>query len=270
MKKNKNINHDRRKLLIQGASLLGVSMGGTMFSSLVSGCEKKTVTSVKKNTKQGSKYLKYNNKLSRCFTAVIQDVMDAMNVRAQCMGPNIRPLSPTMKAWGEAVTIYLETVTDIPEEPFQMEMELLDDTKEGQIIVAQCNTSELSAFWGGLLSNAAVGHKVSGVIMDGGARDYNEIVELKFPVFCKGLTPYDSMGRMDGKERDIPIECGGVRVCPGDLVFADVDGVVVVPQEMVDEVVARAWEKVQGESKVREELKSGAGVVETFEKYGIL
>jgi len=75
---------------------------------------------------------------------------------------------------------------------------------------------------------------------------------------------------MDGKERDIPIECGGVRVCPGDLIYGDVDGVVVVPQDMVDEVVAKAWEKVRGESKVREELRSGASVVETFEKYGIL
>ena len=270
MMKTKNVNHDRRKLLIKGASLVGVGIGGPMLSSLVSGCEKKTVTSVKKNTKESSKYLKYNDKLSKCFTAVIQDVMDAMNVRVQCMDPNIRPLSPAMKAWGEAVTIYLETVTEIPEEPFQMEMELLDDTKEGQIIVAQCNTKKLSAFWGGLLSNAAVGHKVSGVIIDGGARDYNEIVELKFPVFCKGLIPYDSLGRMDGKERDIPIECGGIRVCPGDLVFADVDGIVVVPQGMVDEVVNKAWEKVQGESKVREELKSGAGVVDTFKKYGIL
>ena len=115
-----------------------------------------------------------------------------------------------------------------------------------------------------------MGHKVAGVITDGGVRDYDEILELNFPTFCAGLTPYDSLGRMDGKKRNVPIVCGGVKVSPGDLVFADVVGVVVVPQGIVDKVIAKAWEKVQGESLVRQELRSGAGVVKTFKKYHIL
>lgn len=216
------------------------------------------------------KYLKYNEKLARCYSAVIMDVMDHMNVRVQCMDPSVKPLLPTMKTWGEAVTIYFEAVAEVPERPFQLEMEVLDDIKEGQVIVAQCNARELSAFWGGLLTNAAVGRKAAGAISDGGARDYNEIVSLHFPTFCKGLTPYDSCGRMDAKERDIPVVVGGIRVTPGDLIYGDVDGVVVVPQGIVDEVVARAWDKVKGENTVREELRAGASVVKTFEKYGIL
>jgi len=216
------------------------------------------------------KYLRYSEKLSRCYSAVLMDVMDAMGARVQCMDPSIRPLVPTMKAWGEAVTVYLEAVAAVPKQPFQLEMEVIDDLRQGQLIVAQCNATQLSAFWGGLLSNAAVGHGAAGVITDGGARDYQEIASLQFPVFCKGLTPYDSSGRMDGKERDRPIICGGIRVRPGDLVYADVDGVVVVPEEMAEEVIARAWEKVQGENAVREALRSGAGVVETFRKHGIL
>lgn len=216
------------------------------------------------------RYLRYNEKLNKLYSAVIMDVMDTMNVRTQCMDPKIRPLVQTMRTWGEAVTMYVETVTALPERPFQLEMEVLDDLKEGQVIVAQCNARELSAFWGGLLSNAAVGRKAAGTIVDGGARDYREIVSLNYPTFCAGLTPYDSMGRMDGRERDIPVVCGGIRVCPGDLVFGDVDGVVVVPKEMADEVISWAWEKVQGENKVREELRAGASVVRTFEKYGIL
>ena len=216
------------------------------------------------------KYLKYNEKLDKCYSAVIMDVMDQMNVRVQCMEPEIKPLVPTMRTWGEAVTMYVETVTDVPEKPFQLEMEVLDDIKEGQVIVAQCNAVELSAFWGGLLTNAAVGRKAAGNVVDGGSRDYNEIVALNYPTFCAGLSPYDSQGRMDGKERDIPIICGGIRVCPGDLVYGDVDGVVVVPQDMADEVIQKSWEKVQGENTVREELRAGASVVKTFEKYGIL
>lgn len=216
------------------------------------------------------RYLKYKEKLDVCYSAVIMDVLDSMNYRVQCMDPSIRPLLPSMTTWGEAVTIYLETVTEIPKEPFQLEMEVIDDLQEGQIIVSQCNTNILSAFWGGLLSNAAVGRKAAGAISDGGARDYREITELGFPVFCKGLTPYDSQGRMDGKERDIPILCGGIKVHPGDLLYGDVDGVVVVPKEIAPEVIEKAWEKVQGENTVREELRAGAGVVKTFEKYGIL
>ncbi|MCE5250692.1 RraA family protein [bacterium] len=216
------------------------------------------------------KYLKYNDKLSKCYSAVLMDVMDQMNHRVQCMHHSIKPLVPTMRTWGEAVTMYFETVTEVPEKPFQLEMEVLDDVKEGQVIVTQCNAETMSAFWGGLLSNAAVGRKAAGVISDNGARDYMEIVSLDFPTFCKGLTPYDSCGRMDGKDRDIPIICGGIRVAPGDLVFGDVDGVVVVPQEIADEVISRAWEKVMGENTVREELRAGASVVKTFQKYGIL
>jgi len=216
------------------------------------------------------KYLQYREKLDRCYSAVIMDVMDAMNVRVQCMDPSIRPLVPTMRMWGEAVTMYMEVVTDVPEKPFQLEMEVLDDVKEGQVIVAQCNARELSAFWGGLLTNAAVGRKAAGTVTDGGARDYREIVKLDYPTFCAGLTPYDSQGRMDGKERDITIVCGGIRVSPGDLIYGDVDGVVVVPKEMAEEVIEKAWEKVQGENTVREELRAGASVVKTFEKYGIL
>jgi regulator of RNase E activity RraA len=216
------------------------------------------------------KYLKYSDKLEKLYSAVIMDVMDRMNVRVQCMDAGIKPLVPTMRTWGEAITIYLEAVTEVPAKPFQLEMAMLDDAKEGQVIVAQCNAVELSAFWGGLLSNAAIGRKVAGSISDGAARDYREIVSLHFPTFCRGLTPYDSCGRIDGKERDIPIICGGIRVYPGDLIYGDADGVVVVPQEMADEVIAKAWEKVQCENTVREELRAGASVVETFEKYGVL
>jgi regulator of RNase E activity RraA len=216
------------------------------------------------------KYLNYNEKLERCYSAVIMDVMDRMNFRVQCMEPAIRPLVPTMRTWGEAVTMYFEAVVEVPEHPFQLEMEVLDGIREGQVIVCQCNAVSMSAVWGGLLSNAAIGRKAAGVITDGGARDYKEIVDLNFPTFCKGLTPNDSLGRMDGKGRDIPIVCGGIRVNPGDLVFGDIDGVVVVPREIVKEVIERAWEKVQGENTVREELRAGASLVKTFEKYGIL
>ena len=260
-------NLNRRNFLGKSAGVLGASFGASMANPL----DAFGATPIQHDHRQeASKYLKYQEKLNKCFSAVLQDVMDGMGYRRQCMDPNIKPLDPTMRTWGEARTIYVEAVSEVPDKPFQKEMELVDSATEGQIIVAQCNSKQLSAFWGGLLSNAAVGRKMSGVIIDGGARDYLEIQELGFPTFCRGLSPYDSLGRMDGKEYDVPIECGGIRVNSGDLIFGDVDGIVVVPQEIVEDVVEKAWEKVQGENTVREELRAGAGVEATFKKYGIL
>ncbi len=258
-------NLKRRSILTTGASLIGAAAGSSLLASKAESAPRRG-----KLSPSGSRYFKYEDKLSKMFTAVLQDVMDVMNVREQCMEPNVKPLLPYMRAWGEAITIYMEEVHEVPKKPFEMEMNLLDSSKPGQIIIGECRAKKLSAFWGGLLTNAAVGHGVTGVVVDGGVRDYDEICELKFPVFSAGMSPYDSLGRMDGKERNIPVVCGGVKVSPGDLVFADVVGVVVVPQGIADEVIAKAWEKVQGESTVRKELRNGAGVADTFRKYGVL
>ena len=216
------------------------------------------------------KYLKYDDKLAQCFSSVIMDTLDKMNCRVQCMHPSIRPLVPSMRTWGEAVTARFGAVAEVPAKPFKLEMQVVDSLREGQVLVSQCDTKELSSAWGGLLTTAARSRKARGVITDGGARDYVEIVELGFPTFCKGLTPYDSLGRMDVQEINSPILCGGILTRPGDLIFADVDGTVVVPQELADEAISKAWEKVRGESKVRDALRSGASVTATFEKYGIL
>jgi len=216
------------------------------------------------------KYLKYDEKLSQCFSGVIMDTLDRLKCRVQCMHPGIRPLVPSMRTWGEAVTARFAAVTEAPDRPFDLEMQVVDSLCEGQVLVTQCETTELSAAWGGLLTTAASSRKARGVVTDGGARDYVEIVALGFPTFCRGLTPYDSLGRMDVQEINTPIRCGGIVTRPGDLFFADVDGTVVVPQELADEAISKAWEKVKGENKVRNALRSGASVTATFEKYRIL
>ena len=216
------------------------------------------------------RYLKHDAKLDKCFSAVIMDILDTLGLRVQCLEPDIRPLLPNMKAWGEAVTLYFETVTEVPRHPFKLEMETIDDLKEGQILVEQCNAVEMSAGWGGLLTTAAMCRNAAGVVTDGGVRDYHEIASLGFPTFSRGIRCCDSLGRMDAKDRDVPVICGGVRVWPGDLIFADVDGVVVVPQKAAEEVIIKAWEKVEKEDVTRRELRAGASLVETYAKYGVL
>jgi 4-hydroxy-4-methyl-2-oxoglutarate aldolase len=216
------------------------------------------------------KYLKYDEKLAQCFSSVLMDTLDSLGRRLQCMHPDIRPFVPSMRTWGEAVTARFAAVREVPQSAYGLEIQVVDGLREGQVLVTQCDPQELSAAWGGLLSTAARSRKARGVVTDGGARDYAEIVELGFPTFCRGLTPYDSLGRMDVVETNVAIRCGGIAVRPGDLIFADVDGIVVVPQELADEVISKAWEKVNGENKVREALRAGASVAETFAKYRIL
>ena len=187
------------------------------------------------------KYLKYEQKLSQCFSSVIMDTLDSVGRRAQCMDPSIKPLLPSMRTWGEAYTIRFDAVVEVPEKPYGLEIQAVDNLRNGHVLVSQCNSSEISAAWGGLLTTAARARGARGVVTDGGARDYTEIVELGFPTFCRGLTPYDSLGRMDVTEIDVPIRCGRIAVRPGDLIFADIDGTVVVPQELADESVVETF-----------------------------
>jgi regulator of RNase E activity RraA len=110
----------------------------------------------------------------------------------------------------------------------------------------------------------------TGCVTDGLVRDTSAIRELKFPVFHGGIGPLDSKGRGEVCAIDVPVECAGVTVNPGDLVFGDADGVVVVPQPIVAQTVRNALDKVAGEDRTRAELRQGALLADVFKKYGIL
>ena len=101
------------------------------------------------------KYLKYDEKLAQCFSSVIMDTLDSLGSRVQCMRPDIRPLVPSMRTWGEAVTARFAAVRELPQSPYGLEIQVVDDLREGHLLVTQCDTQELSAAWGGLLTTAA-------------------------------------------------------------------------------------------------------------------
>ena len=126
----------------------------------------------------------------------------------------------------------------------------------------------LSAAFGGLkpfCSDTTVG-----CVTDGLVRDVRQIRELGFPVFHGGIGPLDSKGRGKMIERDVSIECAGVAVNSGDLVFGDVDGVVVIPADIVTQIIEAALVKIESENKTRDELKRGLLLAEVYDKYGVL
>lgn len=207
---------------------------------------------------------------AKLYTAVVSDSLDQLGLRNQAMGEYLRPLSPALPFAGWARTIVCEDIYHIPENPYDTEIEAVDSILPGEVVVVSTQRSIRNAPWGELLSTAAKARQARGAVVDGLVRDVKKIEELGFPVFAAGIKPVDSMGRGMVVDYNIPTGCGGVVVNPGDLVFADYDGVVVVPANVLSEVMQLAHDKVKSENSSRRELGQGAYLRDVYKKYGVL
>ena len=210
--------------------------------------------------------------VDKLYTAVVSDILDSMGLRNQAMSPDIRPLDDSLTMFGPARTgLYMDVYHVEPDEnPYELEMELIDDVKPGQAVILACSGSLRIAPWGELLTTAARARGAAGFITDGLVRDVRMIREMGFPVFAGGIGPLDSKGRGKVMQIDVPVECGGVLINPGDWVLGDVDGLVVIPQEHIKPVTDKALAKASEENLVRKELAEGASLKEVFAKYQIL
>jgi regulator of RNase E activity RraA len=207
------------------------------------------------------------------YTAVLSDVLDSLGYRQQAMRPFIRPLSDDSVIIGPVRTGLVEARDSIAagENPYELEIEIMDDLKPGEVPVFGCGgPSETIAPWGELLTTAAVMRNAAGVVTDGLVRDVRAIRAMGFPVFHGGIGPLDSAGRAKMIKRDVEIVCAGVTVRPGDLLFADVDGVVVIPAAVADDAVARAMTKITGENRTRDALRAGRRLADIYAEYGVL
>lgn len=208
------------------------------------------------------------DRLAKLYTPVVADVLDKLGFRHQAMHRRVRPLWPEAKAAGFALTVQTVPARDVvPEHPYAGELAAVDSLAAGDVLVV---SESAWSFWGELLSTAANFRGCRGVVLDGPTRDSGAIRAMGFPVFHDGFHPADSMGRLDVVAHNVPIQCGHVLVYPGDLVLADHDGVVVVPNAAAEEALRLAEEKVSGENLVRKALAGGMTTTEAFKKYGIL
>ncbi len=204
------------------------------------------------------------------YAAVISDALDAAGYRHQVLRHTLRPLLPETVVVGRAMPVLCLDVYEIPDEPYQQEIAAVDSLKQDDVLVCSTNGSTRICFWGELLSTAASARGARGAIIDGFIRDVRRIMGMRFPIFTTGLSPVDSNGRGEVVAYNVPIECGGVTVNPGDIVFGDADGVVIIPQSIEKTVIEAALEKVQGENQTREALREGVTLREVYDKYGIL
>jgi regulator of RNase E activity RraA len=204
------------------------------------------------------------------YSSVLADVLDGLAHRTSALPANVRPLKPDWKLFGRAATLSCVTVAVEPARPYAVELECIDALKPGEVLLATTNGDQRSALWGELLSTACRAHGAVGVVLDGLTRDAAKILAMDFPVFATGFSPLDSKGRLDGISHCQPIRIGDCVIRPGDYIFGDIDGVVIVPAELAEKALPRALEKVRGENRVREELAKGRSVRAVFNEFGIL
>jgi len=207
------------------------------------------------------------------FSALISDVLDELGHRNQALSSRIRPLDETLKMVGRARTMIYADIYQQPgpdENPHAGEIKLIDSLAIDDVVVCACGTSGRIAPWGGLLSTASKVRGAAGALMDGLVRDIAEIRGLGFPAFHGGIGPLDSKGRARVIDTDVTVECGGVSITPGDIIFGDGDGVVVVPRSIEAQVVAAATERLKGENKTKAALLAGRSLAEVYEEFGVL
>lgn len=204
------------------------------------------------------------------YAAVIADILDDYGLRRQVMDPGIRPTVPDQIVAGPAFTILAAPVYAVPDQPYQLELEAVDAVAAGQIIAAAVGEANPCGFWGELLTHRALAKQAVGTLVDGFVRDSAATAALGFPVFSRGFSPLDSKGRAEVIAYNVVVECGGVTIAPGDYIFGDRDGVVVIPAHLTEEVLVKAAAKIKAEDQVRAELRAGRSVSEVFKKYGVL
>jgi len=212
------------------------------------------------------------------FTALVGDALDKMGYTHQFLPANLTPLATDMVVIGRAMPVLEADVfaevaenahNPIMKKPFGLMFEALDDLKEDEVYI--CSGSSLRyALWGGLMSTRAQHLKGAGAVVDGYSRDTNEILKRDFPTFSLGTYAQDQGVRGKVMDYRIPIEWDGIKINPGDVIYGDRDGVLVVPSHLVAEAFSGAIEKARGEKLVQKALEEGMSTVDAYNKYGIM
>ena len=212
---------------------------------------------------------------ARLYTAVVSDILDGLGHRDHTLDPAIRLLSGAAGASdvvvaGWANPFLVAEAGEIPAEPYTGEIAALDDLAAGEVVLVAAGGSARAACWGELFSTAARARGARGAVIDGSCRDQRRIMGMGYPVWCRGGLPLDCKGRTAVTGWRQPAVVGGLLVQPGDLVVADVDGVVVVPAGLAPEVVQRAAQKAEKENGLRDALAQGSTLRDAYDRFGVL
>lgn len=207
---------------------------------------------------------------SSLYSAVVSDALDGLGFPRQSPQVSLLPLTTESVLVGYCKTTLWEEVEGTDPSPYELELQAVDECQPDEVLIAAAAGSMRSGIWGELLSTAAGNSGCAGAIVDGAVRDVEKMAAMKFPVFARGTSVYDSQDRQRVSAIDLPVEIDGISFSPGDLVIADRDGVVVVPAEIHEQAVQAAWEKVHAENVTRDAIRDGMKATDAYRKYGVL
>lgn len=202
------------------------------------------------------------------YTPVVGDILDVMGYAHQFLPAYIRPLRDDMKLAGKACTVLQYDVFGPQEKPFGLMTEALDQLEENEIYIS--TGAHNSALWGEMLTAASKYRGAVGAVVDGYHRDTPQVLTQDFPVFSKGNWAQDSSIRTYVANFRCTIEIGQVTINDGDIVFGDIDGVLVIPKEIAEEVITKSLQKASEEKVVLKAIQNGMSATEAFAKFGIL
>ena len=203
---------------------------------------------------------------TKVASASVADAVDQIVGKRGYMDYTIKSQINEKKVVGPAVTIQEGPTDEVL--PPQHALDAIDESPEGSVIVIGVNGEPNVAIWGGIMTAGAVANGLAGAILDGGVRDIMEIRrDYDFSVFARSISPGTTLGRFKTLSSNEPVECGGILVNPGDLIVADLDGVVVVPKEHVTAVLERATEIEMREAKQAKLIRETKSLRQGLVKY---
>lgn len=205
------------------------------------------------------------------YVPVVCDVLDTFGYKNQAMHHRLRPLQEdNCTIVGRARTFRWMDTDYIEDDPYGVEIEAVDSLKPGDVAVHSTDAASTNAPWGELMSTIAQRNGSAGCICDSMIRDCLKIIKLGYPVFYGGIRPLNSLGRGRVMAYDVPIRCGDVLVYPGELIFADFDGIVVVPKAIEDDVLSKAYQYVTKENQSRVDILKGDSLRTVYDRHGVL
>jgi regulator of RNase E activity RraA len=205
----------------------------------------------------------------RLYTPVVGDVLDQLGRTHQFLPQAIHALRPDVVLVGRAMPVLITDVFEAQRSPFGRLTEALDQLEPGEVYLARNGRAQCAA-WGEILTATARARGAAGAVIDGFHRDTIRVLEQDWPVFSRGSFAQDAGIRTSVVDYRVPLEIDGVLVSPSDLIFGDIDGVVVVPRAVEDEVLELALTKAAAENVVRQAIEDGMSSTDAFATYGVL
>ena len=207
---------------------------------------------------------KYRKRLEKLSTTNLSDALDKIGIRGAVIG--IRPLFGLPKVVGLSVTIKI-TAAGMTKSRHHLGIEAIASAQKGDLIVIDNRGDTRNNCWGEILTCAAKMKGVSGVIIDGAARDVDMCDEMGFPVFARGVVPITARGRIMQEDYNCLIRLGDVQVRPADILVGDINGIVVIPPEKLDDVLSEAEMIMEEEESMKKDILSGLDILEVDKKY---